>query len=113
MIYITEVRMSRGGEGAEHIEAVRWEHRGSPEETGESTVGEMIDWIDDKDGFVHVRGDGHDVPVLVARPSNARAHIKTKADEQDIKDDLLDLPRYGVLPHEIRTRSEINAKGLG
>jgi len=103
MIYITEIRMSKGGKKHEHIEAVRWEHRGSPDETGESTVEEMIDWIERKTGFVHVRdGNGHDVPVEVKRPANARSHLRTRSSkEREIKDDLLDLPRYGVLPDEI------------
>ena len=102
MIYITEVRMSTGGDKHEHIEAVRWEHRGSPEETGESTVEEMINWIEKKEGFVHVRdGKGHDIPVVVARPVDKRPHIKTEPDQKDVKDDLLDLPRYGVDPARI------------
>jgi len=101
MIYITEVRMGKDGKGHEHIEAVRWEHRGSPEETGESTVAEMIDWIEQKDGFVHVRGDGKDVPVRAVHPEDRRSYIKTSPDLKTWRDDLLDLPRYGVLPSEI------------
>lgn len=103
MIYITEVRMSRGGGKHEHIEAVRWEHRGSPEETGESTVEEMIDWIENKAGFVHVRDrEGHDVRVEVRRLPNVRPHLKTvRSKDEEVKDDLLDLPRYGVSPDEI------------
>lgn len=101
MIYITEVHMGRNGRGHEHIEAVRWEHRGSPEENGESTVEEMIDWIDSKDGFVHVRRGKHDVRVRVVRPANGRPYLRTRADEEDWKDDLLDLPRYGVMPGEV------------
>ena len=102
MIYITEVRMSSGGKRHEHIEAVRWEHRGSPEETGESTVEEMIEWVEKKAGYVHVRdGNGHDVPVEVRHPTNARSHLKTRSGEKNVKDNLLDLPRYGVLPSEI------------
>jgi hypothetical protein len=102
MIYITEVRMSRGGKEHEHIEAVRWEHRGSPQETGESTREEMIDWIENKDGFVHVRDrQGHDVRVHAVRPTNARPYLKTSPDTKEWRDDLLDLPRYGVLPGEV------------
>lgn len=104
MIYITEVRMSRSDNTKkhEHIEAVRWEHRGSPDETGESTVEEMIDWIENKEGFIHVRdGDGHDVPVHKVRPANGSPYIRTSADKKEWKDDLLNLPRYGVLPGEV------------
>lgn len=101
MIYITEVNMSKNGKKHEHIEAVRWEHRGSPEETGESTVEEMIDWIASKDGFVHVRRGEHDVPVRVIRPTNGRPYLRTKRDTEDWKDDLLDLPRYGVMPGDV------------
>jgi hypothetical protein len=102
MIYITEVRMNGDGKEHHHIEAVRWEHRGSPDETGESTVEEMLDWIDSKDGFVHVRdGEGHDVPVRAVRPENGRPYLRTSADRKTWKDDLLDLPRYGVMPGDV------------
>ena len=102
MIYITEVRMSGGGKQHEHVKAVRWEHRGSPDEVGESTVEEMIDWIDRKDGFVHVRDrKNHDVPVRVVHPKNGSPYLRTSPDKKSWKDDLLDLPRYGVMPGEI------------
>lgn len=102
MIYITEVRMSRNGKRREHIEAVRWEHRGSPEESGESSVEEMIDWIENKEGFVHVRnGKDHDAPVHVVHPANGRPFLKTNPDPEPWQDDLLDLPRYGVMPGEV------------
>jgi predicted PolB exonuclease-like 3'-5' exonuclease len=102
MIYITEVRMSQTGGKHEHIEAVRWEHRGSPDQTGESTVEEMIDWIENKEGFIHVRdGEGHDVPVRAVRPEGMRAYIRTSPDARTWKDDLLNLPRYGVKPGEV------------
>lgn len=102
MIYITEVRMSRNGKRNEHIEAVRWEHRGSPEESGESSTEEMIDWIDNKEGFVHVRnGEKDGVPVHVVHPAKGRPFLKTKPDEEEQQDDLLDLPRYGVMPGEV------------
>jgi Protein of unknown function (DUF3892) len=99
MIYITEVRMGPGGKH-EHIEAVRWERADNPE-TGESTVEDMVDWIGrKKTGVAYVRGvKGHkDVPVHAVRPASARHHIKTNPDGKKLKDDLLDLPRYGVLP---------------
>ena len=96
MIYITEVRMSKDGRRHEHIEALRWERRDSPE-TGESTLEEMVDWIGNKQGFAHVRDKkGHDVAVLVVRPENRRPYLRTQADDETWKDDLLDLPRYGV-----------------
>jgi len=102
MIYITEVRM-KDGKGYEHIEAVRWVRADSPE-TGESTVAEMVDWIGRKRArFAYVRGvkGSKDVPVRARRPANIRAHIKTKPDKKELKDDLLDLPRYGVLPGQV------------
>ncbi len=103
MIYITEVRMGNGGNGHEHIEAVRWERADNPE-TGESTVEEMVDWIGRKKaGFAYVRGvkGNEDVPVRAIHPSNARPHIKTEPDEKELKDDLLDLPRYGIPPGKV------------
>jgi hypothetical protein len=99
MIYITEVRMSKGGKEHEHIEAVRWEHRGSPQKTGESTREEMIDWIRNKDGFVHVRDEGgNDIEVRVWGASTP--YIRTVSDGV-ATDNLLSLPRYGVPPGEV------------
>jgi hypothetical protein len=94
MIYITEVRMSRGGEKHEHIEAVRWERQESPE-TGESTRQEMVDWIRNKQGFAFVRdenGNEDEVIVVDADPP----YIKTRGDNVS-SDNLLSLPRYGVI----------------
>jgi hypothetical protein len=90
MIYITEVRMGSGGE----IEAVRWENGDNPEETGESTAEEVIDWIESKDRLVHVRDrNGQVVPVHVDR-TQSRPLLKTSPDKQEWRDDLLDLPQY-------------------
>lgn len=94
MIYITEVHMSKDGREHRHIEAVRWERQDSPE-TGESTREEMIDWIDNKNGFAHVRDkERHDARVGVVRPENGQPYLRTYADDEEWKDDLLDLPRY-------------------
>jgi hypothetical protein len=103
MIYITEVRMAKDGRGHEHIDAVRWERADSPE-TGESTREEMIGWIGRKqDGLAYVRDKkGHKpVAVIVVRPEHIRPHLRTTPDGKELKDDLLDLPRYGVLPGEV------------
>ncbi len=90
--------MSQGGSEHEHIEAVRWERQDSPE-TGESTLGEMIDWIGNKKGFAHVRDDEtHDVPVHVIRPKKGRPYLRTVVGEKVETDNLLSLPRYGVDP---------------
>lgn len=102
MIYITEVRMGRNGTKHEHIEAVRWERQDNPE-TGESTREEMIDWIGDKKDFAHVRDDKtHDVPVHVIRPKKGRLkgrpYLRTVVGEKVETDNLLALPRYGVIP---------------
>lgn len=101
MIYITEVRM-KDGKGYEHIEAVRWVRADSPE-TGESTVAEMVDWIGRKRTVAYVRGvkGRKDVPVRAINRTNGRSHIQTKPDKKELKDDLLDLPRYGVLPSKV------------
>lgn len=105
MIYITEVRMSNGGSDHEHIEAVRWERRDCPE-AGESTREEMVHWLGiKKRGFAYVRDrKGHDVPVHAIRPKGRRPYIRTKADKKKWRDDLLDLPRYGVPPGAIKKR---------
>jgi hypothetical protein len=102
MIYITEVRLSRDGSSNEHIEAVRWELQSSPTARGESTVEEMIDWIDNKKGFVHVRdSEGHDVRVESRHQDPPRrSYIQTEPDKSK-KDNLLSLPRYGVDPARI------------
>lgn len=99
MIYITEVRMSRGGHSHEHIEAVRWERQDSPV-TGESTLAEMVDWIGDKRGFAHVRDkEEHDVEVRAIRPKKGRPYIRTVVGDPAVEtDNLLALPRYGVAP---------------
>jgi hypothetical protein len=103
MIYITEVHMGRGGSRSEHIEAVRWELQSSPMTRGESTVEEMIDWIDNKGGFVHVRdSQDHDVRVHVVHPKHPNpAFIETDGDKSKT-DNLLALPRYGVDPDRIK-----------
>lgn len=94
MIYITEIRMGDDGDGHEHIAAVRWTKKDSAE-SGETTVEELIGWIESKEGFVHVRDRaGHDVAVGVVRPEGRRPYIRTYADEKFWRDDLLDLPRY-------------------
>jgi Protein of unknown function (DUF3892) len=95
MIYITEVRMSHEGSRPEHIEAVRWERRDSPE-TGESTVEEMVDWIGNKRGFAHVRDTaGNDIPVHVVHADPP--YLRTVPDDVT-SDNLLSLPRYGTPP---------------
>jgi hypothetical protein len=103
MIYITEVRMSHGGEEHEHIEAVRWERQDSPE-TGESTLEEMINWIGNKKkefAYVRDKKKGRDPAVIVVRPKGRHPHLRTTPDGKRMKDDLLDLPRYGVPPGEV------------
>jgi hypothetical protein len=95
MIYITEVRMSEDGG---HIVAVRWQKDDSPEATGESTVEEMIDWIERAGGSVHVRfseglDDPLDVPVAVV---NADRRYLRALKDGNWPDTLLSLPRYGV-----------------
>jgi len=91
MIYITEIRMSRGGSKHQHIEAVRWERQDSPE-TGESTLEEMVDWIGNKRGFAHVRDEEqNDVEVHVVRPKTGRPYLRTVGDEVGT-DNLLALP---------------------
>lgn len=95
MIYITEVRMSSGGTRSEHIEAVRWVSRTTPEE-GESTIREMVDWIGNRKGFAHVKdakGDDVEVHVVHANPP----YIRTDPDGTT-EDNLLSLPRYGESP---------------
>jgi hypothetical protein len=103
MIYITEIQMGKDGSSHEHIEAVRWELQSSPTTWGESTVEEMIDWIDNKKGFVHVRdSQGNDVRVETRHPGPPkRSHIRTQSDDAET-DNLLSLPRYGVDPKRIK-----------
>jgi uncharacterized protein DUF3892 len=91
MIYITEVHMSGPGTEHGHIAAVRWEMQSSPE-TGESTREEMVAWIDNKEGFAHVRdADGHNVEVRVVHADPP--YIRSYRDGVP-SDNLLALPRY-------------------
>lgn len=90
MIYITEVHMSPGGSGHQHIASVRWRNPTSGE-TGENTRAEIVAWINDG-GDARVRDDhGNDVRVRVIDASPA--YIQTYADGVPT-DNLLWLPRY-------------------
>lgn len=90
MVYITEVHMSPGGSGHQHIAAVRWRNPGSGE-TGENTRAQMVTWINEG-GDARVRdGRGNDVQVHVVNASPP--YIQTYADGIPT-DNLLALPRY-------------------
>jgi hypothetical protein len=90
MIYITEVHMSPGGSGHQHIADVRW---GNPatEKKGENSRAQMVTWISEG-GEARVRdGAGDDVRVFVVDASPP--YIRTYADGV-WTDNLLSLPRY-------------------
>jgi hypothetical protein len=90
MIYITEVHMSSGGSGHQHISSVRWRNPTSGA-TGENTRAEMVAWINEN-GDARVRDRyGNDVRVRVIQATPP--YIQTYADGVPT-DNLLSLPRY-------------------
>lgn len=90
MIHITEIHMSPGGTGHEHIASVRWRNPGTGA-TGENTRAGMVEWID-QGGEARVRDSrGGDVVVGVVRATPP--YIRTYADGV-YTDNLLYLPQY-------------------
>lgn len=91
MIYITEVHMSAGGTGHEHIAEVRWRNP-QTEASGASTREVMVNWIKNESGDARVQdaaGEEARVGVVEANPP----YIRTYADGI-WNDNLLALPRY-------------------
>lgn len=90
MIYVTEVHMSVGGSGHEHIADVRWRDP-ADDKTGESSRAKMVEFIEGG-GAVRVRdafGDDVAVGVVKATPPYLRTHA-----DGVWTDNLLSLPRY-------------------
>jgi hypothetical protein len=90
MVYITEVHMSGGGPGHEHIANVRWRNPDTGA-TGENTRAQMVAWLNEG-GEARVRdryGDDVRVHVVDASPP----YIQTYADGV-WTNNLLSLPRY-------------------
>lgn len=88
MIYIYEVHMS-GGEGHEHIEAVRWKDPNSLE-GAENRTADIVSWIEDG-GEAYACGGGHLARVAVVDVSPP--YLRTHADGY-YNDNLLGLRRY-------------------
>jgi hypothetical protein len=90
MVYITEVHMSNGDTGHEHIAEVKWENP-QTSESGKSAREVMVEWIN-RGGDARVRDDaGNDVRVGVVNATPP--YIRTFADKV-WTDNLLALPRY-------------------
>jgi hypothetical protein len=90
MVNVTAIHMT-GGTRHEHIASVRWNKPGT-NESGQSTREVMVDWIRNKSGVAHVRGnDGSVSTVGVVNASPP--YIRTHADG-NWNDNLLALPRY-------------------
>ena len=90
MVLITNVHMSPPGRGHEHIAEVAWRNPDDGK-TGQSTVAEMVAFIENKNGKAAVT-DGRntaDVGVVDATPKHIRSHA-----DGVWTDNLLSLPRY-------------------
>jgi hypothetical protein len=88
MVFITAVHME-GGYGHEHIASVRWRNPATSK-TGESTRGEMVDFINQNDAGVAKVTDGvHTVNVGVFKEK----WLRTYAD-RTWTDNLLALPKF-------------------
>ncbi len=91
MIYITEVHMVDQGTAHEHIDKLRWVNTATSE-TGESTRTQMVNWIKNENGKIHVR-DSNNNDVRVHVVDATPPYIQTDADGVRT-DNLLALPRY-------------------
>lgn len=90
MIYVTEVHMSPGGSGHQHIAAIRWRNPTSGA-TGAYSRAQIVSWIN-QGGDARVR-DGYSDEVQVRVVNAAPPYIQTYADGVPT-DNLLSLPRY-------------------
>lgn len=89
MVYITHIRLS-GGSKHEHISEVKWKNPSSGD-TGQSTVGSMVDFIDNKGGEAKVTDGRNTVNVGVVNANPP--YIRTYADKT-WTDNLLSLPNF-------------------
>jgi hypothetical protein len=91
-VRITMVHMTPGGTLHSHIESVRWVND-STGSTGQISVPEMVDYIDNQNGKAYT-WDGHvRAEVHTVHPTQGRPYIQTKADGR-LTNNLLSLPRY-------------------
>ena len=91
-VRITHVCVGEGAETEEGIIAVRWRNDATGEE-GEADMDVMIDWMERLSGEAVVGHGENRSKVGVVRPANARAYLRTYAD--DISgNNLLALPRF-------------------
>jgi len=93
VIYITAVRMSKGGSHHQNLQRVQWLNPSSLG-TGEESVAELVRWIRHKRGEAWVRdGLSGGVPVRVVDGDPPFLRTRTTQDER-WTDHLLRLPRY-------------------
>ena len=93
MVYITQIHMSqRQSQSHEHIEKVWWSEAGTGK-TGENTVAQMVEFIENQKGSAKVSDGKNTVDVGVVHPNSGAAFIRTYADGK-WTDNLLALPRY-------------------
>lgn len=86
MVYITHVHMS-GGAGHQHIVSVKWRNPNNGE-VGTSSVADMVDWIENKNGVAKVTDGRNTATVGVVD----HKYLRTYADGT-WTDNLLALPR--------------------
>ena len=87
-VYVTKRHMD-GGSKHEHIAKVTWENRASGE-TGESTRGAMVEWIEGGGDCRVANGTSY---VKVGVVDSSPKYIRTHADGK-WTDNLLALPTY-------------------
>ncbi|MCE9580088.1 MAG: DUF3892 domain-containing protein [Deltaproteobacteria bacterium] len=92
MVYLTRIHMSPSGRGHEHISRVEWKQPGTGK-SGESTLAEMVAFIEQQKGEVKVTDGRNTVEVGVVRQAPLAPHLRTHADGK-WTDNLLALPRF-------------------
>lgn len=93
-LYITAIRMA-GGDGLEHIVAVRFDGGYSGDE--ESSVGDVIRWLGRTDVRAYVRRPGGDRgPEVLVDHHEGQPRLCSRVDDSQGLDCLLTLPRWEV-----------------
>jgi hypothetical protein len=90
MVFITHIRMSNNGTRHEHITDVKWRDA-STRNADQSSIAEMVAWIENRRGVAKVTDGVNTVNVGVVNVPPK--HLRTFADGR-WTDNLLALPRF-------------------